>query len=243
MRQLSTTVFFLFLVLYCTLSTAWSLPSFTLRKRIPQPLLNKPRSRHARSIEDLDGLKEWLSNQQPLKGSVMAPSSEDNKGMVTAQGGGNNDPILSDVLPKTRGINIFASLTRQFESVEARLNDRAQNVTVLAPRNSAIQDLPRKPWENPGDYEKFGEMKAYEGDEGQDRAKHNLERFVSAHIVAQSPWKEGEEAETLGGDKLTWRKDGDKIYIEPSWIQVDSIAERVSNGEVWVLDGVINYSA
>ncbi|KAL6230407.1 FAS1 domain-containing protein [Aspergillus navahoensis] len=243
MRQLSTTVLFLFLVLYCTLSTAWSLPSFTFRKRIPQPLLNKPRSRRARSIEDLDGLKEWLSNQQPLRGSIMAPSSEDTKGPAKAQGGGNNVPIISDVLPKTRGINIFASLTRQFESVEGRLNDRTQNVTVLAPRNSAIQDLPRKPWENPDDYEKFGETKAYEGNEGQDRAKRNLERFVSAHIVAQSPWKEGEQAETLGGDKLTWKKDGHRIIIEPSGIQVESVAERVSNGEVWLLDGIIDYSA
>jgi uncharacterized surface protein with fasciclin (FAS1) repeats len=129
-----------------------------------------------------------------------------------AQGGGE-DPIISDVLPKTRGINIFASLTRQFESVEGRLNDPSQNVTVLAPRNSAIQDLPRKPWENPQDYEQFGEAKAYEGNEGQDRAKRNLERFVTAHIVVQSPWKEGEEAETLGGDKLTWRKNGDRIYV------------------------------
>ncbi|RDW81671.1 uncharacterized protein DSM5745_05228 [Aspergillus mulundensis] len=171
----------------------------------------------------------------------MASSSEDTS--AAAAQGGNNDLIISDVLPKTRGINIFASLTRQFESVEARLNDRSQNVTVLAPRNSAIQDLPRKPWENPDDYERFGEMQAYEGDEGQDRAKHNLERFVTAHVVTQSPWKEGEEAETLGGDKLKWRKDGDKIYIEPSGIQVGSIAEQVSNGEVWVLDGVINYTS
>ncbi|KAL4902629.1 hypothetical protein BDW74DRAFT_158198 [Aspergillus multicolor] len=240
MRPLPTTSIFFFLFLYCTLSAAWSLPFFASRKRIPQPLLNKPSARRARSLEDLDGLKEWLSNQQPLK-NTMAPSSEDTKGPVTQ--GGNNDLIISDVLPKTRGINIFASLTRQFESVEARLNDRSQNVTVLAPRNSAIQDLPRKPWENPDDYEKFGEMQAYEGDEGQDRAKHNLERFVIAHVVTQSPWKEGEEAETLGGDKLKWRKDGDKIYIEPSGIQVDSIAEQVSNGEVWVLDGVINYSS
>ncbi|KAL4752138.1 hypothetical protein BDW72DRAFT_75641 [Aspergillus terricola var. indicus] len=242
MRKLSTTALVLFLFLYCALSTAWSLPYFAFRKHIPEPLLNKPRSRHVRSIGDLDGLKEWLSNQQPLRG-VMALSSEDSKQTVTVKGGGNNGPTISDVLPKTRGINVYASLTRQFETVESRLKDQTQNMTVLAPRNSAIQDLPHKPWENPNDYEKFGEMNAYEGDEGQDRAKRNLERFVSAHVVAQSPWKEGEEAETLGGDKLTWRKDGDRIYIEPRGIQVDSIAEQVSNGEVWVINGVINYTA
>ncbi|KAI9374385.1 hypothetical protein BJX61DRAFT_532406 [Aspergillus egyptiacus] len=229
MRHFSLPVTFLFLFLYCTVSTAWRPPSFSLRKRIPQPLLNTPHKLHEqRSLPGLEGVKEWLSSQQPLKGAAMAQA-------------GNNQ-IISDVLPRTRSINVFASLTRQFESVEGRLNDPAQNVTVLAPRNSAIQGLPRKPWENPDDYEKFGEAKAYEGDEGRDRAGRNLERFVSAHVVTQSPWKEGEEAETLGGDKLRWRKDGDNIYIEPSGIQVESIAERVSNGEVWILNGVLNYS-
>ncbi|KAL2834721.1 hypothetical protein BJY01DRAFT_224070 [Aspergillus pseudoustus] len=235
MRHISSTLAFAFLLLFYTVTTAWDLPSLSSRKRIPQPLVDTIQARNERRV-DPSRLHEWISNQQPLKGAAMAPSSES-----TSQGA-SGDPIISDVLPKTRGINIFASLTRQFESVEGRLNDPRQNVTVLAPRNSAIQDLPRKPWENPQDYEQFGEAKAYEGDEGQDRAKQNLERFVAAHIVIRSPWNEGEEAETLGGDKLTWRKHEDRIYIEPSGIQVDTIAEQVSNGEVWVLNGVLNYS-
>lgn len=261
MRHFSTTVTFVFLVLYCTVSEAWGLPSLSLRKRIPQSLLNKPGAGHERSLEGLEGVREWLSHQEPLSGAAVEHPAEDLK-----MQSGSGEPVISDVLPKTRGINIFSSLTRQFESVEGRLNDSSRSVTVLAPRNNAIQDLPRKPWENPDDYEKFGEIKAYEGDEGQDRAKRNLERFVSAHIVLQSPWKEGEEVETLGGDKVKWKKDGDKIYvsiplvysicgfvvivqmltdlfkIEPSGIQVETIAEKVSNGEVWVLNGVVNYS-
>lgn len=261
MRHFSTTVTFAFLVLYCTVSEAWGLPSLSLRKRIPQSLLNKPGARHERSLEGLESVREWLSHQEPLSGAAVEHPAEDLK-----MQSGSGEPVISDVLPKTRGINIFSSLTRQFESVEGRLNDSSRSVTVLAPRNNAIQDLPRKPWENPDDYEKFGEIKAYEGDEGQDRAKRNLERFVSAHIVLQSPWKEGEEVETLGGDKVKWKKDGDKIYvriplvssicgfvvivqmltdlfkIEPSGIQVETIAEKVSNGEVWVLNGVVNYS-
>ncbi|KAA8648480.1 hypothetical protein EYZ11_002029 [Aspergillus tanneri] len=151
------------------------------------------------------------------------------------------NPIISDVLPKTRGINIFASLTRDFESVESRLSDPARNLTVLAPRNSAIQNLPRKPWENPDDYAQFGEANAYEGEDGQDRARRNLKRFVDAHIVSSSPWEKGEEVETLGGDKLRWIKEGDKIYIQPGNVEVDSIAEKVSNGEVWILNSIINY--
>lgn len=167
-------------------------------------------------------------------------------------------PIISDVLPKTKGINIFAQLTRDFDPIASHLNDPSKNMTVLAPRNSAIQALPRKPWESPEDYSKFGEVNAYEGQEGQDRAKKNLQRFVEAHLIPASPWKEGEEVETLGGEKLKWVKEGDKILvssfgrgcwlwhtdmyqIQPGNVEVDSIAEKVSNGEVWVLNNVINY--
>ncbi|PYH41207.1 uncharacterized protein BP01DRAFT_306324 [Aspergillus saccharolyticus JOP 1030-1] len=172
----------------------------------------------------------------PATNAVLPPEEENNSPPR------NDDGVsLADVLPKTRGVNIFASLTRQFESVDARLGDAAHNVTVLAPRNGAIQDLPRKPWENPDDIARFGEAQAYEGKDGQDRASRNLERFVKAHVVATSPWREGEEAETLLGDKLTWSRAGDKIRIQPGDVEVDSIAEKVSNGEVWVLNGVINY--
>ena len=125
----------------------------------------------------------------------------------------SGSPIISDVLPKTKGINIFARLTRDFEPVANRLNDASKNITVLAPRNSAIQALPRKPWENPEDYKKFGEVNAYEGQDGQDRAKHNLQRFVEAHLIPVSPWRVGEEVETLAGEKLKWTKEGDKIFV------------------------------
>lgn len=125
-------------------------------------------------------------------------------------------PIVSDVLPKVKGINIFASLTRDFEGIAHRLNDSSQNVTVLAPRNSAIQALPRKPWENPEDYARFGEMRAYQGSEGEDRAKRNLRRFVEAHLLPASPWRKDEDVGTLGGGKLRWTKRGEKIYV--SWL-------------------------
>ncbi|KAJ5936244.1 hypothetical protein N7454_005542 [Penicillium verhagenii] len=155
--------------------------------------------------------------------------------------GDTDSPVISDVLPKTKGINIFAQLTRDFDPISSRLNDASKNITVLAPRNSAVQALPRKPWEDPEDYAKFGDVNAYEGQDGQDRARSNLERFVKAHLIPVSPWNEGEEVESLGGEKLKWTKEGDKIFIQPGNVEVDSIAERVANGEVWVLNNVINY--
>ncbi|RAH81094.1 hypothetical protein BO86DRAFT_389819 [Aspergillus japonicus CBS 114.51] len=230
MQRLQLRITFILLVLLLTVTliptataASWDLQ---FRKRLPRPLGERPHL-------DTLNLKQWLVNQLPLQAgaaapaimgsssnpstnAVLPPEDDNNNSNSPKHAGGNTDEngiILSDVLPKARGVNVFASLTRQFESVEARLDDAAHNVTVLAPRNSAIQELPRKPWENPDDIARFGEQQAYEGQEGQDRATRNLERFVKAHVVATSPWKEGEEAETLAGDKLTWARVGDKIRV------------------------------
>lgn len=124
-----------------------------------------------------------------------------------------NGPIITDVLPKTRLVNTYASLTRGFESALSHLANPSKKVTVLAPRNSAVHDLPHKPWEDPQDYELLGEAQAYQGREGQDRAKRNLRRFVEAHIVPVSPWREGEEVETLGGGRVKWVMEGDKMVV------------------------------
>ncbi|KAL4890613.1 hypothetical protein BDV59DRAFT_184321 [Aspergillus ambiguus] len=238
------TTFTLGLSFLCAVSvTAWANPTLTsLRKRLPRVFVDAPHLREHIQLEENRKLQEWLQSQQPQSGSLVSQIVMPGSNADGDDGGSNAaNPVIADVLPRTRGINIFAGLTRDFESVESRLNDAKHNVTVLAPRNSAIQGLPRKPWENPDDYARFGEAAAYEGQGGQDRAKENLKRFVEAHIVTSSPWSEGEEAETLGGETLRWTRDGEKIYIQPGNIEVDSVAEKVSNGEVWVLNGVVNY--
>ncbi|KAK9547794.1 hypothetical protein V6Z88_008216 [Aspergillus fumigatus] len=211
------TLFVLFVVAFCFIGSVianLSLPpGFSLRKRLPRSLVDILHLRHEQGLRDDTELRNWLSKQQPAMNKMFSSSSREN---------GSEKPVVSDVLPKNRAINIFASLTRQFEPIESRLNDSSKNITVLAPRNSAIQSLPRKPWENPEDYEKFGGVSAYEGQEA-------------------SPWREGEEMETLGGEKLKWIKKGDKIYIQPGNVEVDNIAETVINGELWILNSVLNY--
>lgn len=169
----------------------------------------------------------FSKQQQPLVSSQNQQSIMDKfipdiiKPQTTAPSedviGGADQPVVSDVLPKTKGINIFAQLTRDFDSISARLNDASHNITVLAPRNSAVQGLPRKPWEDPEDYATFGEVNAYQGNDGQERARRNLRRFVEAHIVPVSPWRAGEEVESLGGEKLKWTKEGDKIIVSSFW--------------------------
>jgi len=108
--------------------------------------------------------------------------------------------------------------------------------------NSAIEKLPRKPWEDPRDYGSLG-PNAYEGEDGQDRAHRNLRRFVEAHMVPINPWPEGKNAKALGDDQTIWweEKNGVKM-IQPAGIEVISIASTVSNGQVWIIRNVRNYA-
>lgn len=150
--------------------------------------------------------------------------------------------ILSDILGTNRQINIFAGFTRDILSVSTRLESTSENTTLLAPLNSAIQSLPRKPWEDPRDYAALG-TQAYDGKDGEDRAHKNLRRFVEAHVVPTSPWEEGQKVETLAGGKVWWesREEGKRV-IMPGEVEVEGFGKRVGNGEVWVLKGVVNYA-
>lgn len=154
----------------------------------------------------------------------------------------NGDVTLADVIGSQRSINVFASFTRDIASVSSRLESAGLNTTVLAPTNSALSALPRKPWEDPEDYAKLG-AEAYSGKDGEDRAHSNLRRFTEAHVVFASPWKEGEKAERMGGGELWWESKDGKTLIQPGNVEVDRVASKVANGEVWVLKDVLNYAS
>ncbi|KAF2707780.1 hypothetical protein K504DRAFT_483099 [Pleomassaria siparia CBS 279.74] len=147
--------------------------------------------------------------------------------------------IISDVIGKTQTIGIFSGLTRDIDAISGRLEDAAQNATVLAPDNNAMKNLARKPWEDPKDYETLG-TNAYQGEDGQERAQKNLRTFVETHIVPQSPWKEREKVKTLAGKEIWYETEDGKTKIQPAGVEVVSIADKVSNGEVWVLDGSLD---
>ncbi|KAF2636594.1 hypothetical protein P280DRAFT_408739 [Massarina eburnea CBS 473.64] len=144
--------------------------------------------------------------------------------------------IISDVIGKTQSIAIFSALTRDIDPVSGRLDDASQNATVLAPDNSVMRDLKRKPWEDAEDYSTFG-AEAYKGQDGEDRAHKNLRRFVERHIVPESPWEEGKKVQTLAGNEVWWEMRDGKQKIQPADIEVTSIADKVSNGQVWVIGG------
>lgn len=148
--------------------------------------------------------------------NILFPPSNDKDN--DGSSGGSGDLSISDVIGKERVINIFAGFTRDIDTISKRLTSNDQNTTVLAPLNSELQKLPRKPWEDPEDYNELG-AKAYEGQSGEDRAQRNLRRFVEAHIVPVSPWKEGDKVDSIGAGKLWWEeKDGKKMvcaFVSP----------------------------
>ncbi|KAF2764757.1 hypothetical protein EJ03DRAFT_281389 [Teratosphaeria nubilosa] len=169
--------------------------------------------------------------QVPPASNNNPPSSSDPKG----------DVILSDVIGSQRQIQIFAGFTRDVSTVSDRLDTSSLNTTVLAPSNSAIQALPRKPWEDPDEYQEYG-TNAYSGQAGEDRATRNMRRFTEAHIVPTAPWKEGEKAKTMGGGEVWWEEKEGRKVVQPGEVEVEKVVSRVANGEVWMLKGVLNYA-
>lgn len=207
--------------------------SLVLAPATSQLLVLPPEDRPAQAHRD----QRPLDNMDPTgPGGFSLPP------FLGGGGGGSGSVVLSDVVGKERSINLFAGFTRDVESVSRRLDDGKQNSTVLAPLNSAVERLPRKPWEDARDYDALG-TEAYEGGDGQERARRNLGRFAEAHVVPVSPWEEGDKVKTLLGDREVWweTKDGKKV-IQPDNIEVDSVASQVGNGEIWIIKGVRNYA-
>ncbi|KEF63312.1 uncharacterized protein A1O9_01289 [Exophiala aquamarina CBS 119918] len=221
---------FLTIALFSSLSLAAALyPTNFLRSGsfLPARLTNA----HSEQVQN-------PMNPGPVQGSGPEQS-------VGGGGDGGNDAgdttlSISDILPQTRKINIFASLTRDISTVTSRLESTnpADNTTLLAPLNSAMQALPRKPWED-----RPRDDSGVRAESNEDKAAGNLQRFVEEHVVPTSPWLEGRKhkIETLGGQELWWEeREGQKI-IQPGNLVVDGVVGRVGNGEIWAVTGVVNY--
>lgn len=122
-----------------------------------------------------------------------------------------------------------------------RLADDSVNSTLLVPRNSALQTLPRKPWEDKSDDEKVTKHDSKDflwSKEAEDKARKNVEDFVAAHIVTKYPIQDGKDLPTLSGSTVSYTIKRGETYILPGNIKVLGQREA-ANGAIWVLDGVI----
>ncbi|KAH7123751.1 hypothetical protein B0J11DRAFT_435559 [Dendryphion nanum] len=189
-------------------------------------------SAQSRPFDSIRKAFDTFSDQLPFQLSKPQPNTI----MSDPEGKFTTGIIISDVIGKTQDIAIFSGLTRDIDPVSDRLDDASQNATVLAPDNASMKNLKRKPWEDPQDYKAFG-SNAYDGGDGEERAHKNLRRFVESHIIPESPWKEGQKLKTLAGNEIWYESKDGKKRIQPFDVEVTSIADKVANGEVWVLGG------
>lgn len=190
-------------------------------------------SAQSRPFDSIRKAFNALSKQTPLELvnpiNIIMPPTEDTSVSTGV--------ILSDVIGKSQTIAIFSGLTRDIDPIADRLNNASENTTVLAPENGAMRSLKRKPWEDAQDYEAFGSS-AYEGSSGKDRAHRNLRRFVEAHVVPQSPWKEGEKVKTLAGNEVWYEMKDGKKKVGHSCLRMpyaDAYIIRRSSPTTWKL--------
>ncbi|PHH60574.1 hypothetical protein CDD81_1546 [Ophiocordyceps australis] len=180
---------------------------------------------------------------------------------------------LSDMLGTYRSISSFFAICRLDPTVAALLASQSSSTTVLAPRNSAFDRMPRKPWEDARDYATYG-PNAYDSScnpdsskqqpstssspnsnspsspasesDGKRRADANLVRFVKAHLIPQTSWPRGARVATLAGRQVWWdwapdtdaHEDRPRV-IMPDGVRVQSVTSPVANGQVWILDDVL----
>lgn len=142
-----------------------------------------------------------------------------------------DSPLLSDFLGTQRSLTTFSSLLRQHDSAASLVSSSSSRATLLAPLNSAVEALPRRPWERPNDYDALGTA-AYEGNEGKERADKNTRLFVDAHVLPQSPWQSGDRVKTLTGREVWWEEKDGKRLIMPNKIEVERVANKAGNGEL-----------
>lgn len=166
------------------------------------------------------------SDSQPLFSAAAMP-------VETTQG----VPLLGDIFGSLRQCTIIGDYVRSAQTVSDRMVDSQRQTLILAPINSAIVSLPRKPWQDGPENAQDPRVDVMRND---DRASKNIEAFVDRHVIPMFPVEAGTTARNLAGQTLLFEiKDGDK-YIDGKHKVLDE--KLASNGAIWVISGVIEAS-
>lgn len=141
----------------------------------------------------------------------------------------SSSPSLTDLLTRSKS-SIFYGYIRESTYISTRLANPLESTTILAPLNSAILSLARKPHQGrPEPVE--GHVEGYAGsrEDEQDRADY-LENWIKRHLIDGKVELEGEgkDYETLhDGEKVSFVKgDGDALYkVMPGDVEVVEIEQ------------------
>uniref|UniRef100_A0A060T3V0 ARAD1A12276p n=1 Tax=Blastobotrys adeninivorans TaxID=409370 RepID=A0A060T3V0_BLAAD len=158
-----------------------------------------------------------------------------------------NSRLLTTKLAVSQEVSIFSSYLREFEGIQARMDDEKQFSVILAPSDTALASLSSKPWE-------FPYQPVDSSTESQDAsARMNIKNFVKHHLhygeIGSMAILGVEEPESF---ELSTEAGG-TLLVEPNAdesLTITAIDDRLGgpttakvvralqadNGVIWVLD-------
>ncbi|KZT30975.1 hypothetical protein NEOLEDRAFT_1053619 [Neolentinus lepideus HHB14362 ss-1] len=154
-----------------------------------------------------------------------------------------SQPRLADLLTIESSVSIFYSYAREVELSEL-FNEESARITLLVPTNKAVMALARKPHQGPTPLEDGRVISEQEYDV---LSKENVQRWVSAHIIPESPIVlESRSYDTLlAGKSIEFEKieghserpDWARIVLDRD-IRIISKKEAI-NGVLYLIDGTV----
>ncbi|KAI0082321.1 hypothetical protein K474DRAFT_1655704 [Panus rudis PR-1116 ss-1] len=151
-------------------------------------------------------------------------------------------PCLADLLTIDSSVSIFYSYAREVE-ISKRFEDRGKQSTLLVPTNKAVMALARKPHQDPPHVDEGVIISEQEYDA---HSKRNVERWIAAHIIPESPIDlTSQSYETLlKGKQVKFRTTSPDANPHWSTVTIDDdihiVAEKKAcNGVIYVIDGTV----
>ncbi|KAH9056985.1 hypothetical protein EDB87DRAFT_1565652 [Lactarius vividus] len=154
----------------------------------------------------------------------------------------NTLPTLFDLLTIESTTSIFFSYARELE-LSRLLLDLDSKITVLVPTNKAVMALARKPHQDSVPVDDSIKLTEQELEE---RSKKNVERWVSLHIIPESPISLASRTYPTLAEGKIYFVETSKDTTLPEWkrvlingdIQVINAKEAI-NGVLYVIDGTV----
>ncbi|KAJ7349080.1 hypothetical protein DFH08DRAFT_864350 [Mycena albidolilacea] len=152
-------------------------------------------------------------------------------------------PTLADLLTIESSTSIFYSYAREL-TLSNMFSDSERPITILAPTNKAVMALARKPHQGPVPVD---DDIVITDEEFDSQSKKNVEKWISAHIIPQSPIDFDQTYTRLDGRPISFAsKKGDSKAPEWSRVvigdNVHIIGEReASNGVLYLIDSTMSF--
>ncbi|KAJ6606397.1 hypothetical protein DFH09DRAFT_1120082 [Mycena vulgaris] len=155
-------------------------------------------------------------------------------------------PTLADLLTIEQSTSIFYSYARELTLSNMLSDSDNAPITLLVPTNKAVMALSRKPHQDPAPVDTGVIITDQEFDA---RSKENVERWVSAHIIPQSPITFDQTYPTLlDGTTIKLALSEKGKPDAPEWSRAvigDNVhivgMREASNGVLFLIDGTVSF--